>query len=64
MPRKSAEDAEIKEGSWDVMGLCGTASIDYSISDKFVPAYRTFEYPFVVEGDLQKPAAQGLLQRG
>jgi indole-3-acetate monooxygenase len=25
-----AEDAEIKEGSWDVMGLRGTASIDYS----------------------------------
>ena len=59
-----AEDADIKEGSWDVMGLRGTASIDYSIADKFVPAYRTFEYPFVVEGDLQKPSAQGLIQRG
>ena len=59
-----AEDADIKEGSWDVMGLRGTASIDYSIADKFVPAHRTFEYPFVVEGDLQKPSAQGLIQRG
>ena len=59
-----AEDADIKEGSWDVMGLRGTASIDYSITDKFVPAHRTFEYPFVVAGDLQKPSAQGLIQRG
>ena len=59
-----AKDADIKEGSWDVMGLRGTASIDYSIADKFVPAHRTFEYPFVVEGDLQKPSAQGLIQRG
>ncbi len=59
-----AEDADIKEGSWDVMGLRGTASIDYSITDKFVPAHRTFEYPFLVAGDLQKPSAQGLIQRG
>jgi indole-3-acetate monooxygenase len=59
-----AEDAEIKEGSWDVMGLRGTASIDYSIADKFVPAHRTFEYPFVVDGDPQMPSAQGLIQRG
>jgi alkylation response protein AidB-like acyl-CoA dehydrogenase len=59
-----AEDADIKEGSWDVMGLRGTASIDYSIADKFVPAHRTFEYPFVVAGDLQMPSAQGLIQRG
>jgi len=59
-----AKDADIKEGSWDVMGLRGTASIDYSIADKFVPAHRTFEYPFVEEGDLQKPSAQGLIQRG
>ena len=46
------------------MGLRGTASIDYSITDKFVPAHRTFEYPFVVDGDLQMPSAQGLIQRG
>ena len=41
------EDVEIKEGSWDVMGLRATASIDYVIADKFVPAHRTFEYPFL-----------------
>ena len=29
------EDVEIKEGSWDVMGLRATASIDYVIADKF-----------------------------
>jgi alkylation response protein AidB-like acyl-CoA dehydrogenase len=29
-----------------------------------VPAHRTFEYPFLVTGDLQKPSAQGLIQRG
>ncbi len=58
------EDAEIKEGSWDVMGLRGTASIDYSITDKFVPAHRAFEYPFLADGNLQKASAQGLIQRG
>jgi hypothetical protein len=46
------------------MGLRGTASIDYSIADKFVPSHRTFEYPFSVDGDLQKPSAQGPIQRG
>ena len=34
-------DVDIREGSWDVMGLRATASIDYSIVGKFVPAYRT-----------------------
>ena len=33
------DDAEIKEGSWDVMGLRATASIDYTIADKFVPEH-------------------------
>jgi alkylation response protein AidB-like acyl-CoA dehydrogenase len=58
------EDTEIKEGSWDVMGLRGTASIDYSIADKFVPAHRAFEYPFLVDPDAKKPSAQGLIQLG
>ena len=30
------EDVHIKEDSWDAMGLRGTASIDYTIADKFV----------------------------
>jgi indole-3-acetate monooxygenase len=59
-----SEDAEIKDGSWDAMGLRGTASIDYSITDKFVPAHRAFEYPFLADGNLQKASAQGLIQRG
>jgi indole-3-acetate monooxygenase len=58
------EDVEIKEGSWDAMGLRGTASIDYSIGDKFVPAHRTFEYPFLADENPQKPSAQGLIYNG
>jgi alkylation response protein AidB-like acyl-CoA dehydrogenase len=58
------EDADIKDGSWDVMGLRATASIDYSISDKLVPADRAFEYPFVADSNPQTASAQGLIQRG
>jgi len=58
------EDADIKEGSWDVMGLRGTASIDYTIADKFVPAHRTFEYPFLADPDPRKASAQWLVQMG
>jgi alkylation response protein AidB-like acyl-CoA dehydrogenase len=41
------EDVDIKTGSWDAMGLRATASVDYTIVDKFVPSHRTFEYPFL-----------------
>ncbi len=58
------EDVEIKEGSWDVMGLRATASIDYTITDKFVPAHRTFEYPFLSDGDPRRPSARGLIELG
>jgi len=58
------EDAEIKEGSWDVMGLQATASVEYTITNKFVPAHRAFEYPFLVDANPQSPSAQGLIQRG
>jgi alkylation response protein AidB-like acyl-CoA dehydrogenase len=34
-------------GSWTAMGLEATASVDYSISDTFVPAHRCFEYPWM-----------------
>jgi indole-3-acetate monooxygenase len=37
-------EVEIKPGSWDVMGLRATASIDYTITDRFVPARRSWEY--------------------
>jgi alkylation response protein AidB-like acyl-CoA dehydrogenase len=58
------EDAEIKEDSWEVMGLRGTASIDYSIADKFVPAHRAFEYPFLADRNPRNPSAQWLIQMG
>ncbi|MBV9685676.1 MAG: hypothetical protein JO096_00485 [Alphaproteobacteria bacterium] len=58
------EDVEIKEDSWDVMGLRGTASVDYVISDKFVPAYRTFEYPFLSDGNPRHASALGLIELG
>jgi indole-3-acetate monooxygenase len=40
-------DVERDLESWMPMGLEATASIDYAISDKFVPRHRSFEYPFV-----------------
>ena len=58
------EEVDIKEGSWDVMGLRATASIDYAITDKFVPAYRTFEYPFLSDGNPRHPSARGLVELG
>jgi alkylation response protein AidB-like acyl-CoA dehydrogenase len=58
------EDVDIKEGSWDVMGLRGTASIDYSIADQFVLAHRSFEYPFLADANPQSPSAQGLVYNG
>jgi indole-3-acetate monooxygenase len=58
------EDVEIKEGSWDVMGLRATASINYVIAGKFVPAHRTFEYPFLPDGNPQHASAVGLLDLG
>jgi len=35
----------VVEGSWDVMGLKATASIDWTMADVFVPAHMTFEFP-------------------
>ena len=58
------EDVDVKEGSWDAMGLRGTASIDYAITNKFVTAHRTFEYPFLAESDPQNPSAQALIYDG
>ena len=58
------QDTAIKEGSWDVMGLRGTASIDYSITDKFVPAHRSFEYPFLADRNPRNASAQWLIQMG
>jgi indole-3-acetate monooxygenase len=57
-------DVDIREGSWDVMGLRATASIDYSIVGKFVPAYRTFEYPISSDGNPRHASALGLIELG
>jgi indole-3-acetate monooxygenase len=38
------EDVELMEGTWDTLGLRATSSVDYAITDKFVPAHRTYEY--------------------
>lgn len=43
-------DVQLKEGSWDVMGLRATHSVDYDI-DAFVPGHRTFEYPMSSEAN-------------
>lgn len=40
---------EIVEGSWDVMGLCGTGSKDVVMTDVFVPEYRT-----VIETEMEE----------
>jgi indole-3-acetate monooxygenase len=40
-------DVDCDLESWKPMGLEATASIDYSICDKFVPFHRSFEYPFL-----------------
>jgi indole-3-acetate monooxygenase len=54
-------DVEIKDGSWDTMGLRATASIDYTIADKFVPAHRTYEYPYLPPADPREPSARGVI---
>jgi indole-3-acetate monooxygenase len=58
------ENAEIKEDSWDAMGLRATASVDYSITDTFVPTHRTSEYPFLADGNPHSASAQGLMRVG
>ena len=40
-------DVDCDLDSWKPMGLEATASIDYAISDKFVPTHSTYEYPFL-----------------
>jgi alkylation response protein AidB-like acyl-CoA dehydrogenase len=38
------EDVELRDGTWDTLGLRATSSVDYAIEDKFVPAHRTYEF--------------------
>jgi indole-3-acetate monooxygenase len=56
-------EVEIKEGSWDVMGLRATASLDYAITDRLVPTRRTWTYRWsapVESGALSATASVGL----
>ena len=39
-------EVDIDAGAWDVMGLRGTASIDYAVDEVFVPTHRTYEYGY------------------
>jgi len=55
-------EALIDEAAWDVMGLRGTASIDYVVEDAFVPAHRAFEYPYSPPPDADGSSAVELIQ--
>jgi alkylation response protein AidB-like acyl-CoA dehydrogenase len=48
-------EVELDEGSWDVMGLRATASLNYAIRDRFVPAHRTWTYHWTPRGDGSGP---------
>lgn len=51
------EQVTFDQGSWDVMGLRGTGSIDYTLQDVFVPAnysYHTLTTDPVTGGDLYR----------
>jgi len=53
-------EVEIKAGSWDVMGLRATASLDYAITDRFVPARLSWEYEWAPkDGGGPMSAAEG-----
>jgi alkylation response protein AidB-like acyl-CoA dehydrogenase len=51
------EEVTFDQDSWDVLGLRGTGSIDYTLQDVFVPAnysYRTLSTDPVTGGDLYR----------
>jgi len=49
LPRR---DYEIRDGTWEVMGLKGTGSKDVEVKDAFVPAYRTVDFAKLRDGHL------------
>jgi alkylation response protein AidB-like acyl-CoA dehydrogenase len=38
------EDVKLRDGTWDTLGLRATSSVDYAITDKFVPSHRTYDF--------------------
>lgn len=51
-------DYEILDGTWDVVGLRGTGSKDVTVTDAFIPEYRTLRYADIVNGT--RPKEMGL----
>lgn len=56
------EQVRIEEAAWDVMGLRGTASIDYQIDEVFVPPHRTYEYGYFPGPEASGTSAVELIQ--
>jgi alkylation response protein AidB-like acyl-CoA dehydrogenase len=56
-------DVTIVEGTWDVVGLCGTGSKDVTVQGAFVPEYRTVLAADIVGGSAAVAAERGPLYR-
>jgi alkylation response protein AidB-like acyl-CoA dehydrogenase len=52
------DDFEIIEGTWDVVGLCGTGSKDVTVTGAFLPEYRTIPASAVVDGSAAAAAGR------
>jgi 3-hydroxy-9,10-secoandrosta-1,3,5(10)-triene-9,17-dione monooxygenase len=51
-------DYEIVDGSWEVVGLCGTGSKDIRVRDVYVPAYRAVDADAVIDGRASRDAGR------
>lgn len=56
-------DFTIVDGTWDVVGLCGTGSKDVTVDGAFVPDYRTVSAMAVVDGSAPGAEDRGPLYR-